>query len=100
MFRPWQLFSLAPGRQIDVQPLHLDVADVKRGPQQARIAGTKGEMPRRKGWGGRGNVVGIDRQVFARNLKASEERNVKVPQLHTAVETFGEALEQTCLQDR
>ena len=39
------------------------------------------------------DVVGIDGQVFPRDLEPAEERNVKCTQLHPAVETGGKALQ-------
>ena len=86
-------FALASGRQVDAQPLDLDMTDVQGGTHQARIAGAEGEMAHREGRRAGLDVVRIDGQVFARDLEPAEERNVKCTQLHPAVETGGKALQ-------
>ena len=63
--RPWQLFALAPGRQIDAQPLDLNVTDVHRGMQKAAIAGAEGETTHRKRRHAGLDVVWVDGQVFS-----------------------------------
>ena len=45
------------------------------------------------------DVVGVDSQVFARDLEAAQQRNIQWPHLHPAMETGGKALQQTRAQD-
>src|ERR1700753_1472206 len=91
---------LAPGRQVYVEPLHIDMTDMDRGAQKTGIIGAKGEVPSGDSGRAGGEIVRIDIQIFACNLEAAQQGNIKVAQLRAGVETFGKRLQQPSLQNR
>ena len=92
--------ALAPGRQIDAQPLYIYRADVHGGAKEAPIASAEGKTPHRERGCGGIDIVGIDCEVLSGDLEATQQGNLEGAQLHPAVKAGGNPLDQARPQDR